>query len=61
MVKSEYLDLSQAAEWLHQISDLLEPEGKAPRTGEQVQTALLSYLDDIQCQSQDNPLLTGFA
>ncbi len=61
MLKSEYLDLSQAAEWLHQISDLLEPDGKAPRTGEQVQTALLSYLDDIQHQSQDNTLLTGFA
>jgi hypothetical protein len=61
MVKSEYLDLSQAAEWLHQISDLLEPDGKAARTGEQVQTALLGYLDDIQRQSQDNPLLTGFA
>ena len=61
MVKSEYLDLSQAAGWLHQISDLLEPEGKAPRTGEQVQTALLSYLDDIERQSQDNSLLTGFA
>ena len=40
---------------------MLEPEAKPPRIGEQVQTALLSYLDDIQHQSQDNALLTGFA
>jgi hypothetical protein len=61
MFKDNYLDLSQGAEWLHQISELLDPEDKPPRTGEQVQTALLSYLDDIRHQSQNNEVLAKFA
>lgn len=61
MFKDNYLDLSQGADWLHQISDLLEPEGKPTRSGAQVQTALLSYLDDIQHQSQANKVLAEFA
>ena len=61
MFKGDYLDLSQGADWLHQISELLDPEGKPARTGEQVQAALLSYLDDIQGQSQDNQVLAEFA
>jgi hypothetical protein len=61
MFKGNYLDLSRGADWLHQISELLDPEGKPVRTGEQVQAALLSYLDDIQPQSQDNQVLAEFA
>jgi len=61
MFKDNYLDLRQGADWLHQISELLEPEAKPPRTGAQVQTALLSYLDDIRQQSQDNEVLAEFA
>ena len=63
MVKADYLNLSQGAAWLHQISDLLDPDAqpKPARTGEQVRTALLTYLDELQAQSQDNELLTEFA
>lgn len=61
MFKGDYLDLSQGADWLRQISDLLDPEDKPVRTGAQVQTALLSYLDDIRPQSQANEVLAGFA
>jgi hypothetical protein len=61
MFKDNYLDLRQGADWLHQISKLLEPEDKPPRTGTQVQTALLHYLDDIRQQSQDNQVLAEFA
>lgn len=61
MVRHQYFDLSQAAAWLHQISDLLAPQDKLPRTSEQVQTALLSYLDDIQPQGQDNEGVAEFA
>jgi hypothetical protein len=61
MFKDHYLDLRRGADWLHQISELLAPEAKPPRTGAQVQTALLSYLDDIRRQSQDNELLAEFA
>lgn len=61
MFKDNYLDLRQGADWLHQISELLDPEDKLPRTGAQVQTALLSYLNDIRQQSQDNEVLAEFA
>jgi hypothetical protein len=61
MFKSEYLDLRQVAVWLHYISDLLDPQDKPTRTGEQVQTAILSYLDDMRYQSQDNEVLTKLA
>ncbi len=61
MFKGDYLDLSQGADWLHHISDLLDPAGKPVRTGEQVKTAILSYLTDIQEQSQNNEVLTKFA
>lgn len=61
MFKGDYLDLSQGADWLHHISELLDPDGKPARTGEQVQVALLSYLDDIQGQSQNNEVLAEFA
>lgn len=59
--KADYLNISQGAEWLHQIAERLDPQGKPVRTGEQVRTALLTYLDDIQQQSQANDVLTGFA
>ena len=61
MFKADYLNLSQGAEWLHQISDLLDPQDKPVRTGEQVRQALLTYLDDIQRQSQDNDVLAALA
>jgi hypothetical protein len=60
MFKDDYDNLSQAATWLHQISDLLEPADPA-LTGEQVQKDLLAYLDDIGDQCQDNVVLAQFA
>lgn len=61
MFQLNYLNLSQAATWLHQISELLDPADKPTRTGEQVQKALLAYLDDMRRQSQDNLVLAEFA
>ncbi len=61
MFKDNYLDLRQGADWLYQISKLLDPQDKPPRTGAQVQTALWHYLDDIRQQSQDNQVLAEFA
>lgn len=57
----DYDNLNQAAGWLHQISDLLDPTDKPALTGEQVQEALLTYLDDIRDQGQDNAVLTKLA
>jgi hypothetical protein len=57
----DYDNLNQAAGWLHQISALLDPTDKPALTGAQVQEALLTYLDDIREQSQDNAVLTELA
>lgn len=59
-VQPDYQDLRQAADWLEQIADLLEPEGKADRTGSEVQRDLLAYLKDIQKESQDSSRLQAF-
>ena len=63
MFKADYLDLSQGADWLHRISDLLDPHAQPEpaRTGAQVHQDLLTYLDDIRRQSQDNEVLAEFA
>lgn len=61
MFKADYLHLRQGAAWLHQISDLLDPANQPARTGEQVRTALLTYLDELQGQSQDHERLTQLA
>jgi hypothetical protein len=57
----DYDNLNQAAGWLHQISAVLDPTDKPALTGAQVQEALLTYLDDIREQSQDNAVLTELA
>ena len=56
----DYTELSQAAAWLEHISDLLDPEGKLPRSGSEVEQALFAYLDEMQQQSQKSPRLAGF-
>lgn len=56
----DYLNLRQGADWLHQISDLLDPEGKPARTGKQVKEELLTHLHLMRQQSQDNDVLTEF-
>ena len=53
--------LRQAARWLEDISNLLDPDGKPPRTGEKVREQLLAYVNSILEQSQDQPVLAGFA
>jgi hypothetical protein len=60
-VQDTYHDLHQAANWLEEIADLLDPEGKPERTGQEVREQLFDYLDAIQEQGQDNPVLNDFA
>jgi hypothetical protein len=59
-VQPDYSDLRQAADWLEHIADLLDPEGKPDRDATQVQQELLSYLDDIDQESQNSPRLRRF-
>jgi hypothetical protein len=58
--QSDYTDLRQAADWLTHISDLLDPENKPQRSGQEVQEALFAYLDEIQEQSRHSPRLSEF-
>jgi hypothetical protein len=61
LFKDDYDHLSQAAAWLHQIADLLDPTDKPALTGEQVRQTLLTYLEEMHAQSQDNVVLSQFA
>ena len=61
LVEADYLNLEQVASWLTTISDLLDPEGKDPRTAETVKADLFAYLEMICHLSQDNPVLLQFA
>lgn len=59
-VRSDYADLRQAADWLEHIADLLDPDNNPPRSGEQVQRDLFSYLHDIQPACNHNTRLKAF-
>jgi hypothetical protein len=61
MFRPDYLNLRQGADWLHRIADLLDPQDKPARTGEQVCRDIMAYIDEIKGQSQNNDVLTGFA
>lgn len=56
-IQATYDLLAEAAEWLKKIADLLEPEGKPTRSGEQVRHALFALLDEIQSTRQSDPFL----
>ena len=60
-VEDEYLLLRQVADWLSQITDLLDPEDKPPRTGTEVKTQLFVFLDDVLEQSRGQPILEELA
>ncbi len=58
--QEDYLHVRQGFDWLRQISDLLDPEDKPVRTGEQVKEKLQSHLRLMEQQSQGNDILTEF-
>jgi len=58
--RADYADLRHAADWLHAIADLLDPQGKPARSGEEVRKALWDYLDCIEVESRDTPPLHAF-
>jgi hypothetical protein len=59
-VQSDYTDLRQAADWLDRISDILDPEHRPVRSGEEVRQELLAYLVEIEQESQDISCLHNF-
>jgi MULE transposase domain len=52
-----YLELCQAATWLAELANVLSPDGKPVRTGEQVQAEWLACLIQIETQEHKSPLL----
>lgn len=56
----EYVLLRQAANWLEDIADLLDPAGKPPRTAAQVKKSLFAYLQNIKTLSAKQPDLQPF-
>ena len=58
--QSDYTRLRQAADWLEQIADLLDPAEKPSRSADQVQQALFAYLQSIQPTSEKDPTLRSF-
>jgi hypothetical protein len=60
IVQAQYTLLRQAADWLAQIADLLDPTGKPPRSAVQVQQALFDYLEQIQFICKNKPGLHPF-
>jgi len=53
--------LSHAAQWLADLADTLDPDGKPARTGEQVRTDWLDCLTRIQTQSEQSSRLQQFS
>lgn len=60
-VRADYRDLHQAAEWLHQIADVLDPTGKPVRSSRGVRTEWQQVLEAIQTQSETRPRLKQYA
>jgi hypothetical protein len=58
--RQDYQTLNQAAGWLQHIADLLDPQDKPARTGDQVRQELWVYLDQIHKESNVLPQLGKF-
>jgi len=56
-IQATYSLLCEAAGWLKQIADLLEPDGKPPRSGQQVRQELFAFLLHIQATRSADPFL----
>lgn len=56
-----YEELSQAAHWLADLADTLDPDGKPTRSGEQVRAEWSAYLTRLETQDHDSPRLHEFS
>jgi len=60
VMRRDYTELRQAADWLEHLSDILNPDGKPARSGTDVQAEWQAYLDQIIEESQVTPQLLEF-
>jgi len=58
---SEYNELCQAAQWLADLSKVLDPDEKPARSGAQVRAEWETCLTNIQTQGQSSPRLQKFS
>jgi hypothetical protein len=61
VVRRDYNNLRQAADWLEQIAKILDPDGQPARTGAQVQAEWQKFLDQIEAESQASSPLQEWA
>ncbi len=58
VMRHDYTEVRQAADWLEQLAAILDPDGKPARSGAEVQAEWQAYLDQIVEESQaSSPLL----
>ena len=60
VMRRDYTELRQAADWLEQLSAILDPDGKPVRSGAEVQAEWPAYLVQIVEESQSAPRLLDF-
>ena len=60
IVQTRFTLLRQAADWVIQIADLLDPADKPPRSADQVQKVIFEYLEQIKIISENQPGLQSF-
>lgn len=56
-IQATYSLLCEAAEWLKKIASILEPDGKPPRSGQQVRQELFAFLQEVQATRTADPFL----
>ncbi|MEI6291384.1 MAG: transposase [Chloroflexota bacterium] len=61
VVQPTYTQLCQAAHWLTDLAEVLNPDNKLARSAEQVRTEWEAYLSHIQTAAQTSPYLNDFA
>ncbi|MBT7080933.1 MAG: hypothetical protein HN929_05630 [Chloroflexi bacterium] len=60
VVAKEYEKLQVVTNWLHHIADLLDPDGKDPRTGDEVRDELFSYLEELRQHTEGDGVMGSF-
>lgn len=60
-VRADYAELHQAAAWLEELADILDPEQHPTRTSEEVRQAWQARLDQIEAEGLASPRLTAWS
>ena len=61
VVRRDYTQLRQAADWLEQLAAILDPDGQPARSAAEVHAEWQTYLDQIEVESQASAPLQAWA